>query len=180
MSQIQIKKKRCKGCETDQYIWARGMCRKCVAKLSQPKKINTVRQIGSKGSGDLQDLIDDLDAVYSRYLRIKYADSNGIVECYTCGEKSHYTTQDCGHLFSRKHLILRWDCNNTRVQCKKCNQLLDGNIKIFKERLEAEMPNIIEYLYSQSNLVLKPTRDELKELIIEYRYKLKLVETKLN
>ena len=58
MSQIQIKKKRCKGCETDQYIWARGKCKKCVAK-EQTVKINSVRQIGSKGSGDLQRWFED-------------------------------------------------------------------------------------------------------------------------
>lgn len=178
MSQIAIKKKLCKGCNSEQYIWARGKCKKCVAK-EQPKKINTVRQIASKGGGELQDLIDDLDAIYSKYLRIKYADSNGIVECYTCGDKSHYTTQDCGHYISRKHLGLRWDINNTKVQCKKCNQILDGNLKIYAEKLESEMPKITEYLHTQSTLVYKPTREELKELIFEFRYKLKLVESKL-
>ena len=31
-----------------------------------------------------------LDAVFSEYIRRKYADKNGIVSCYTCGKKKFW------------------------------------------------------------------------------------------
>jgi hypothetical protein len=36
-----------------------------------------------------KNLIKKLDAIFSEYIRRKYADKNGIVKCYTCDKKAY-------------------------------------------------------------------------------------------
>lgn len=155
------------------------------------KRRDAARNIGSrlrsetgKGENDLihsrNNLIQDLDAVQSRYIRILYADANGIVGCYTCPTKKHFTLMQNGHYISRSNLGLRWDDRNNRPQCSYCNCNLHGNLEVYKERLDKEQNGLSEQLYEQSKLVEKPTNEELKILLIEKRAKLKLVENKLN
>lgn len=142
-----------------------------------------LRSETGKGENDLihsrNNLIQDLDAVQSKYIRILYADANGVVSCYTCPTSKHYTLMQNGHYISRSNLGLRWDDRNNRPQCSYCNCNLNGNLEVYKERLDAEDVGLSDQLYEQSKLIEKPTNDELKLLLIEKRAKLKLVETKL-
>lgn len=128
---------------------------------------------------DLQYLKIDLDRVVSRYVRLKEIDSEHKCECFTCGRKTHYLKQHCGHFINRIHLATRWLIQNLRVQCVKCNIELRGNIKIYAERLEQENKGSVEFLQELSRTVEHPTRDDLKQLLFDYQQKLKLVEYKL-
>jgi len=53
-----------------------------------------------------------------------------------------------------------------------------GNIEEFEYKLHKENGALVEYLRETARQTLKPTRDELKELIVEYRAKLNLVKKK--
>ena len=35
-------------------------------------------------------IVKKLDAIFSQYIRLKDADHNGDVKCFTCGKVSHY------------------------------------------------------------------------------------------
>jgi len=125
-------------------------------------------------------LIEDLDHIASKYVRMKEADSDGKVCCYTCNWTGHWKECDCGHYISRSKMLLRWDIRNLRPQCKNCNQHLYGNIDIFTERLEKENPGITSELLEESRSVYKWTRQEMKELLIYLRSKVKIIEQKFN
>jgi hypothetical protein len=125
-------------------------------------------------------LIQDLDAVVSRYVRIRYADEKGICTCYTCGIRKNFTLMQNGHFVSRSHIGLRFDANrNCRVQCQNCNEFLRGNLKIYAQRLNEEQSGLAEQLQEQSREVEHIGIDELKSMLIDYRAKLKIVEQKL-
>jgi len=163
-------------------------CLNCRNKQKIKKQLDksSLRRIATKLYKEQDNLnaerayvISDLDDIVSKYVRIKEADSIGIVQCYTCTKKDHWTKMDCGHYISRKFHNLRWDTRNLRPQCKKCNQFLSGNIEIYEANLNIEMPGITEELKIESRQNVKYTREELKSMLISFRDKLKIAKTRL-
>ncbi len=125
-------------------------------------------------------LISDLDIATSQLVRKKYALSSGIVECYTCGWRGDWKKVDCGHYIPRSAMALRWDLRNLRPQCKKCNQFEYGKQELFSKKLEEEAPGIVDILLEEARVPNKWSRQELKEMLISIRAKLKIIETKFN
>jgi|688.fasta_scaffold174778_5 hypothetical protein len=125
-------------------------------------------------------IIQDLDDAMSQYIRIKNADANGIVQCYTCSWKGRWQDADCGHFVSRGTMLLRWDTRNLKVQCKNCNQMNYGNIECYAANLNKDTPGLSDQLFEEAKEPHKWTRDDLKEMLIDIRAKLKLVKTKIN
>ena len=68
----------------------------------------------------------ELDKWFSQYIRLRRADANGLVECFTCGKIDHWKKQQAGHFQSRRHLTTRWNELNVQVQCVRCNMLNQG------------------------------------------------------
>ena len=67
-----------------------------------------------------------LDAIFSKYIRLKQADHRGYVTCVTCGKDDHYKNMQCGHFVSRGKLATRYDETNCNVQCVGCNMFKAG------------------------------------------------------
>lgn len=133
----------------------------------------------SKGfDSERQNLIQDLDVAVSKYVRIRESDKDGITKCFTCFRTGHWKTFDCGHFIPRGNMFLRWDLRNLKQQCEKCNRYDEGNLDIFAENLEEETPGIVDILTEESKMPHKWSRDELKEMLISIRSKLKLAELK--
>jgi hypothetical protein len=57
---------------------------------------------------------------------------------------------------------------------------MHGNIEEYTKRLNEEQPGLPEQLREESREIYKYSREELKQLLIDYRAKLKLVESKLD
>lgn len=89
---------------------------KVIEKKTKSKKPKT----------ELQKLDAKLWEIFSEYIRRKYADSNGIVRCFTCGDWKEWKYMDCGHGISRRHLSTKFHEMNNHPQCKKCNILNSG------------------------------------------------------
>ena len=86
--------------------------------------------------------IKKLDAVFSKYIRKKYADKSGRVSCFTCGRVKKIEEMHCGHFMSRACYSTRWMHDpsegmvNTMPQCPKCN-LFDSNQNyVYSRRLD--------------------------------------------
>ena len=122
-------------------------------------------------------LVKKLDAVFSKYIRWKYADHNGYVECYTCGTFKHVKEMQCGHFMSRRHYSTRWSEDNTRPQCVKCNMFEQGNQYIFGKKLEAELGEDFNKLLRLKNQTAKYSKADYEYLIDLYKDKLKLLTT---
>lgn len=128
---------------------------------------------------DLGDLIADADAIFSQYIRLKYADKEGVAACFTCGVRKHWTIQQNGHYIKRAHLYHRFDERNCRVQCVECNEFKSGNMSEYTQRLEKEQRGITDILLEEMRLVHKPSREEIRQIISEYAPKVKALKLKL-
>lgn len=155
--------------------------------VSKANERNRVRSLGFKqrveGKEDAasrQALIQDIDWVFSRIVRIQAADNYGNVQCYTCSTKKHWSMMQCGHYIGRANMGLRWESDNTRPQCKTCNEIKRGNLEAFSFKLEAEAPGLPESLYNRSKIAHSYGISELKELLFDFRAKLKPLEAKFS
>jgi hypothetical protein len=122
---------------------------------------------------DLSTVIDDLDIIFSQVVRLSYADEYGNVECYTCGTVKHWKQMQCGHFIPRAHMFTRFSEDNTRPQCKNCNEHKDGNLIAFAEHLERDRKGSVETLQANARIICHYSIDELKSMIGAYSKKKK-------
>lgn len=125
---------------------------------------------------DLQTLVNDLDIIFSRYIRLKEADLYGIIECYCCGDKINWKYADAMHFIPRAHMYTRFMEENVHSGCQKCNRFKDGELALYAKHLEKDRPGTVESLQEHSHIVYKYDRTELKSLISYYSRKLKLLQ----
>lgn len=151
------------------------LCQNCYWNGIKLKSVNKMAAKDAPIEDDLQDLIADADAVYSKWLRMSAADKDGTVSCFTCLLNMRWQNSQCGHYVKRGNLFLRWDPRNTRVQCEGCNIHKGGNYSKFTANLEAEHPGLPQILMEEGHLVYKPTREEIRGIISEYTAKTKLL-----
>lgn len=135
-----MKQKVCSRCEKPKRIWARGLCKSCDI-ASNPKKYMIEKKRGErkKKSESVSVLKKKLDEVYSLYIRNKYADSDGLVECYTCEVKKPVKEMQNGHFYSRAKNSTRWEDDNCRPQCYSCNVAKKGNYIVYTEKMQQEL-----------------------------------------
>jgi len=116
----------------------------------------------------------DLDAVFSKYIRWYYADDNGMVQCYTCGQVKPVKQMQNGHFQSRRHTSTRFEINNCRPQCVKCNMFAQGEQYLFGQLLKAEIgEEAVEEIIALSRKSVKYSKADLEYLIDLYKQKLK-------
>ena len=75
---------------------------------------------------------------------------------------------------SRKHYATRWDENNVKVQCKKCNMYGEGEQYKFSLYLGTELS---QQLLLKSRKIVKFSNNDLVDMIIKYK---EFVKTKIN
>lgn len=182
-STILSKKKLCKcGCGKEGYIFSKGLLKECWNR-SHGKPIKTVsdKRMGKDFSNteSWTNLRDELDAVFSLVVRLKDSNSDGMNNCYTCDDRLHYKNLQNGHCPSRSEMATRFLLEACRPQCHKCNSLHETKPEIFRDRLEKETPGILEYLDGLAHSIVKYSVSDLKEMLIQYRERLRLLEHKI-
>lgn len=136
-------------------------------------------QQGTYEDASVQALKNDLDFVHSRIVRMAAADKiTGLANCFVCGRLQHWTMCQLSHFIPRANTLTRWDFKANRCSCKYCNENLGGNLIIFAKKLNEEEPGLAEKLSELSREPYKWGRDELKQLLIDLRAKLRFIETK--
>lgn len=152
-----------------------GLCHTHYWGQINQKSVAKAQEKELAGDVDLQTLVDDLDIIFSRYIRLKEANEHGIVHCYTCDVSKHWKEMQCGHFISRAHMYTRFSEDNCKGQCPTCNTAKDGNLKAFAAHLESDKPGSVEILQEQGRIIQHWTRDELKAMISDYTRKVKLL-----
>lgn len=118
-------------------------------------------------------LIKKADAVFSEYIRRRYADHKGYTNCVTCGKKDHWKNLQCGHFQSRKHYSTRWNETNCQVQCVSCNVYHYGEQFKFGKYIDTNYgTGTADKLHLESRKITKYSDVELLELINFYQKKL--------
>ena len=80
-------------------------------------------------------LRDKLDAIFSKYIRLKYSDDRGNCRCISCGKVFPWKEIQCGHYMSRRYMSTRFSEDNCRPQCVACNIFNQGNIQMYRRVL---------------------------------------------
>lgn len=75
------------------------------------------------------------DMWFSRFIRLRAADDQGVGRCVTCGKVGLVKHMDCGHYIKRQHLATRFSEANCQLQCKRCNAFEQGKDVQFREYL---------------------------------------------
>ena len=125
---------------------------------------------------DKRSLIKQLDKIFSQYIRWKYADSEGLVSCYTCEQVLPVKSIQNGHFISRKHYATRWDEDNCRPQCPGCNVFRYGEQYQFGKNLEEELgEEAVEEMRQRARGTSGFEREDYERMIAEYKEKLEEV-----
>lgn len=129
-----------------------------MKKLKKKEKKETIGQ-----------LVKQLDKVFSEYIRLRDADSDGIVTCYTSGKRAHWKKMQAGHFISRRHYGTRWNEINVQVQSVKDNIFNQGNTPEFGRRLVQDYgQSAVDMLFYLRDTPAKLNRLSLKLLIGQY------------
>lgn len=115
----------------------------------------------------LSTVIDDLDAVFSQFIRLRDSDENGYITCY-CGAVVYWTEADNSHYMPRAHMNTRFSDENCNSSCRHCNQTLKGNLVVYGAWLEKIRPGSVEALEDQARVQYNYGISELKVLIAYY------------
>ena len=121
------------------------------------------------------------DNAFSKYIRLRDADSNGLVRCCSCGKVQHWKDVDCGHFVNRKHMSLRFSEINCNAQCRYCNRFDEGNLlgyaKFIEEKHGREM---LDKLRIAKNKNLKYSKFELDVMLEYWKSEINKMKTQKN
>lgn len=125
------------------------------------------------------DYADQLDRVFSLYIRCRDAMPGGMTRCISCGQIKPFDKFDAGHYYSRSHIGTRWDEDNVNAECNFCNRMSGGEHMIgYRENLIKKIGmqrfQLLEVkAHSYSDLKKDPFK--LKLLIDDYKKKTALL-----
>jgi hypothetical protein len=126
-------------------------------------------------------LMKELDAVFSRWVRISNSDAEGYASCYTCGFRAHYKKLQNGHYISRFYKKYRFDERNCRVQCAMCNMWKSGDIPTYRMKLIEEIGSAeVESMERDYKELYRLDKDFLIAKIAYYKAILESVENQEN
>ena len=111
---------------------------------------------------------EQLDRIFSVYIRLKYADHAGFVSCFTCTIRRKWQEMDAGHFISRSNKSTRWDEENVFPQCIEDNRFYGSKHDVFEEVLRDILgEDGFSELLKRSRLP-PPSDDQMRKLIIHY------------
>lgn len=181
---MKAKPKICKRCEKEKRIFSQGLCDMCH-RVTYPEKYMIKRaEAKAKKKPKLEPiskLEKKLDKVFSEYIRLRYADEFGFVECFTSGVVKHWTSQHCGHFQSRRHRATRWNEKNCQVQSVAENIFNQGNQYTFGKNLDLKYgKGTADKLEKLAKSTIKISRNELNYYIEDYTEKVNKLKEKIN
>ncbi|MES2592368.1 MAG: recombination protein NinG [Bacteroidota bacterium] len=117
------------------------------------------------------DYLADLQDVFNAFIRQR----DKLLPCISCGTMNN-VKYDAGHFYSRKgYSGIRFDEDNVHKQCSNnCNVHLSGNFAEYSIQLPKRIgQERFNALVERRHKELRLSIPEIKELIIEYKHKLK-------
>lgn len=111
--------------------------------------------------------------VFSKFIRQRDADENGIARCVSCGNPKPWQEGDCGHYVPKSvSLVLRFHEKNNHFQCVGCNQFRHGNLTQYALALKKKYgETILEELdqIRRDNQGFKISEAAYEELFEKYK-----------
>jgi hypothetical protein len=109
-----------------------------AAKTARKSNVGKRRGLEDMTHGELVAL---LDQEVSLFVRGSPAVKSGsrVISCFTCGGRYHYKEMDCGHYIPRHRFGTRWNLDNLRPQCTRCNCYHEGEHWLYRKCLVNEL-----------------------------------------
>jgi len=122
---------------------------------------------------------------FSKYIRLRDSDENGICACITCGRKHIWNDGllDAGHFIPKNTgNSIYFDEDNVNGQCRHCNKWLSGNLSKYRPAIDQKWgEGTADRLELKSREKKSFTEQELVGMINKYKIKVKqLLLTKTN
>ena len=121
---------------------------------------------------------------FNRYIRLRDTDEQGYGNCISCNKLLKYGTKEAhaGHYYSvGAHPRMRFNENNTRLQCLRCNHFMNGNLLNYRVGLVRKFgEQFVKDLEIEKGMaersLFKLGKIELATLILHYKNKCKELE----
>jgi len=112
--------------------------------------------------------------IFSKVIRLREADEEGYVKCFTCGNGDHWKAMDAGHYISKSlGLSIYFEEKNVHPQDTACNRFRHGNLAQYALALQKKYgPGILDELDSIRRQVKKFSRSDYEEMIDKYKREL--------
>ena len=150
------------------------------------KRLNRLRdgllkidgRIGVNGRSAKSKAINDVAKLFQKLVRLRAADSNGVISCVLCGKRTPFNSQGMhgGHRWSRGgHSATIFDERNVAPCCWICNSMNSGNIKAYDQWLDFRYPaSEVQSLRLKAKQVKSWGYDELAGMKIVYLDQIKI------
>ena len=132
--------------------------------------------MGLKRSKNLSAAKATCDEWFSKYIRLRDANQNGLCKCVTCSTVKHWSDMDCGHFQSRRYTATRWDEKNAHAQCQACNNYGSGEQYIHGIEIDALYgAGTAQVLQDTARLIHKWTKDDVMAMARYYKQETELL-----
>ncbi len=121
----------------------------------------------------VQDFMNMTQVVFNRFIRERDKHEN----CISCGKHINGVRHASHYLSAGGHSNVRYHEDNVWVSCYKCNVMLSGNQVEYRKRLIDKIGiERVEWLESNGATERRYTKEELREIMKEYKQKVKKLE----
>lgn len=111
--------------------------------------------------------------IFSEWVRRNEANYQGYCKCVTCGILRPWKEMQAGHFIAGRTNSILFDERGVHPQCARCNIFLYGNTIYYYEYMERNYgKKVIDELKKKKNTIKSFTRQELEQMIKEYREKI--------
>jgi len=120
-------------------------------------------------------LVKELDAIFSRYIRLRDADDKGICTCITCNEKLHRKNIQSWHFITRWNYKYRRSVTNCWSQCMPCNIYKSWNYISYTLAMIWKYGECVVREMQEDRELIKISTPEIREMIEKYKYEVELL-----
>lgn len=107
---------------------------------------------------------------FSEWFRRSHADYYGVTECFTCGNKAHWTEHQTGHFIDGRSNSVLFNPEVCEIQCFRCNIRLRGNKDAYAPRMVVK--HGLKKVEEMWNLKNKVVQFKIYDYIaIQHKYK---------
>jgi len=128
-------------------------------------------------------VVDDCAVLLQRLVRLKAADSNGIVRCVTCDKHLHWSEAQGGHMIERGKTATKLVEEQVNPQCPGCNmyrmKTASGVLDYRRYMVGMYGEELVRDLEQLSKQPKKYSRSEVEELSNEFKRQIKEQEARL-
>ena len=170
---------RCKNCKEKfepknflQKYCFKDECMKVFVEKTKEKAWKEKKQKMQQELETVQDYIKMTQIIFNKYIRLRDKGKN----CISCNKPA--LKENAGHFWSAGgHSNVRFNEDNVHLQCEYCNTYLSGNLIMYNNNLLYKLgSDRFIKLHEQAHITKKWTKEELKEIINEYKQKVKQLE----